>query len=232
MQKLSSFERGRGVLDPTVPVDIGALSQRRRIVEAMVEICAEKTFAATTIADIVSRASVSRTTFYKHFADKRTCFDAALDVCIEELEGVAQKAHEAADSPAEATRKSLASILDVLATNPALAQLALAESVTVDSAVVERYRKLTIPALEQLWTQTGEPLRTYSDVRVALDRVQVLIFDQLSCGRVKQLPELLPEIVYIVVLPFAGHAEALRQARLVAKERSPSGGAADGDNGR
>jgi AcrR family transcriptional regulator len=232
MQKQSSFERGRGVLDPTVPVDIGALSQRRRIVEAMVEICAEKTFAATTIADIVSRASVSRTTFYKHFADKRTCFDAALDVCIEELEGVAERAHEATDSPAETTRKSLAAILDVLATNPALAQLALAESVTVDSAVVERYRKLTIPALEQLWTQTGEPLRTYSDARVALDRVQVLIFNQLSCGRVKQLPDLLPEIVYIVVLPFAGHAEALRQARLVAKGQPPSGGAADGGNGR
>lgn len=232
MQKQSSFDSGRGVLDPTVPLDIGALSQRRRIVDAMVEICAEKTFAATTIADIVGRASVSRTTFYKHFTDKRTCFDAALDVCIQELEGVAASAHVTTDPPAEAIRKSLASILEVLAANPALAQLALAEAVTVDSAVVERYRKLTIPALEQLWTQAGEPLRTYSDARVAFGQVQVLIFDQLSSGRVKQLPELLPEIVYIAVLPFAGHAEALRQARLVASARPSSSGAADAGNGR
>jgi AcrR family transcriptional regulator len=232
MQKQSSFDSGRGVLDPTVPLDIGARSQRQRIIEAMVEICAEKTFAATTIADIVGRASVSRTTFYKHFADKRTCFDAALDVCIEELQGVAERAHAAADPPAEAIRKSIASILEALAANPALAEVALAESLTVDSAVVERYRRLTIPALEQLWTQAGEPLRTYSDARIAFGRVQVLIFDQLSSGRVKRLPELLPEIVYIAVMPFAGHAEALRQARLVAGEQPSPSGAADAGNGR
>ena len=59
----------------------------------MIESCAEKTYAATTIADIVASARISRTTFYKHFADKRECFDAAIDYCIGELEGVAASAH-------------------------------------------------------------------------------------------------------------------------------------------
>ena len=99
-----------GVLDPTIPPDISERTQRRRIIDAMVESCAEKTYAATTIADIVSRASISRTTFYKRFADKRACFDAALDSCIEELRAAAPRRTTRSDPPAEAVRKAAAAI--------------------------------------------------------------------------------------------------------------------------
>ncbi len=99
MQKQWGTEIVRSVLEPTVPIDIGALSQRQRIIEAMIDSCAEKTYAATTIADIVRRASISRTTFYKRFAGKRECFDAALDWCIDELRTAAANAHSSADPP-------------------------------------------------------------------------------------------------------------------------------------
>ena len=69
----------------------------------MIESCAEKTYAATTITDIVARAHISRTTFYKHFDDKRACFDAAIDYCIGEMQEVAAAAHSAR-RPARATR--------------------------------------------------------------------------------------------------------------------------------
>lgn len=220
MQKQGSFDSDRGVLDPTVPLDIGARSQRERIVEAMIEICAEKSFAAATIADIVGRASISRTTFYKHFVDKRACFDATLDLCVNELRSVAGSSHDPADPPAEAVRKGTVAVLELLAAKPALAQVALGEAVTVDPAIVERYRDLLLPALEGRWLSAGESLRGSSDPRIAFGRLQILFFDQLAGGRVKQLPELRPEIVYIAVLPFAGHEEALRQARLAAAEMS------------
>ena len=86
MQKRRGSETVTSVLDPTIPIDIGERSQRQRIIEAMIECCAEKTYAATTIADIVGRASISRTTFYKRFAGKRACFDARLDWCLDELQ--------------------------------------------------------------------------------------------------------------------------------------------------
>src|SRR4249919_64194 len=70
MQKQGSSHIVPGVLDPTIPIDIGEQSQRQRIIDAMIESCAEKTYAATTIADIVKRASISRTTFYKRFPNK------------------------------------------------------------------------------------------------------------------------------------------------------------------
>jgi AcrR family transcriptional regulator len=198
MQKQTGFSSGRGVLDPSLPLDIGARSQRERIVQAMIDICAEKTFAGTTIADIVGGAAISRTTFYKHFDDKRACFDAALESCIEEMRATAAAARASADSQSE-VRKVTQALLELLADNPALAQIALGEAAAVDARNAARYRDLVVPVLE-----------------AHCGRIQLLILDQLAAGRVKQLPELLPEITYIATLPFAGHEEALRQARQIA----------------
>jgi AcrR family transcriptional regulator len=221
MQKRRGTETVRSVLEPTVPVDVGVLSQRQRIIDAMISSCAEKTYAATTIADIVSRASISRTTFYKRFPGKRECFDAALDWCIEELRTAAAESHLSSDSPADAVRKAAVATLDLMAAKPALAQLVMGEAATVEPAVVERYRRLLIPALEDLWDATGEPRDSHSDPRLAFGRAQVLIYNQIIAGRTQELPDLLPEIVYTVLLPFAGHEKALQQARLAGNDVSP-----------
>lgn len=202
-----------GVLDPTISPDIGEQNQRRRIIDAMVECCAEKTFTATTIADIVKRASISRTTFYKRFPNKRSCFDGALDHCIDVLRDAAAAAHDPADPPVEAIRKAATATLKLMAARPALAQLVMGDAVTVEPATVERYRELVIPAMEDLWDRAGEPRRSYSDPGLAFGRVQVLIFSQIAAGRNAQLLDLLPEITYIALLPFVGHEEAARQAR-------------------
>jgi len=202
------------VLDPTIPIDIGERSQRQRIIEAMVECCAEKTYAATTIADIVSHASISRTTFYKRFSGKRECFDAALEWSIEEVQAAAAASYSPSDTPAIATRKAAAAILELMAAKPALTQLLMGEAISVEPAVVGRYRALATPALERLWAHGGEPRQGHTDPRIAFGRAQVLIYNQITAGRAERLPELLPEIVYIALLPFTGHEEALREARL------------------
>ena len=44
---------------------------------------------------------------------------------------------------------------------------------------------------------------------------KILILNQISTGNADRLPELLPEIVYLTVSPYAGHEEALKQSRLV-----------------
>jgi hypothetical protein len=88
------------------------------------------------------------------------------------------------------------------------------EAVSVEPGVVDRYRKLLIPALEKLWAGSGELHRGRTDPRLAFGRAQVLIYNQITAGEVERLPELLPEIVYIALLPFSGHEQALREARL------------------
>jgi len=219
MQKHGSSETRGSVLSPTTPPDIGHQSQRQRILDAMIESCAEKTYAATTITDIVSGARISRTTFYKHFADKRACFEAAVDHCVEQLRKTAEASHSSSDPPGPATRKAAAAVLDALAAQPGLAQLLTGDAIGVDPMVIERYRKATIPALEALWGRDGgSPAHT--DPRLAFGQAQVLILNQIAVGKTDRLAELLPEIVYLAVSPFGGHEEAILQSRLAKENQS------------
>jgi AcrR family transcriptional regulator len=55
---------------------------RRDLAAALAAAVAERGYAATTIADIVAHAHVSKRTFYQHFADKEECMMALYDhVC-------------------------------------------------------------------------------------------------------------------------------------------------------
>ncbi len=189
-------------------------SQRGRIVDAMIESCAEKTYAATTITDIVARAHISRTTFYKHFDDKRACFDAANEYCLAEMQRVAAAAHSPGDPPGDAARRAATAVLEAMAARPGLAQVLTGDAMAVDPGAVERYRRATVPALEALWSRNGDGAPAHTDPRLAFGQAQVLILNQIASGRLEQLPDLLPEIVYLTVSPYGGHEEALKQSRL------------------
>jgi AcrR family transcriptional regulator len=217
MQKHRSSEITASVLRPTAPLDLGARSQRRRIIDAIIDSCAEKTYAATTITDIVGRARISRTTFYKHFDDKRACFDAAIVHCIEQLREVAAEAHSPEDAPADAVRKATTAVIEALAERPGLAQLLTGDAIAVDPRVIERYRKAMIPAIEGLWARSDGSAAPHSDPRLAFGQAQVLILNQIANGKGDRLPELLPEIVYLAVNPFGGHEAALRQSQLASE---------------
>ena len=207
-------------VEATSVPDLGSAAQRRRIVDAMIDSCAEKTYAGTTITDIVARAHISRTTFYKHFDDKRACFDAAIVDCIAQLQAVAAAAHSAEDEPADAVRKSTRAVIEALAERPGLAQLLTGDAIAVDPRVIECYRKATIPALEAIWSRHEGSVQAHSDPRLAFGKAQVLILNEIASGRVDRLPELLPEIVYLAVSPFGGHEAALHQAQLAGENET------------
>lgn len=222
MQKHRSSENPGNVLRPTTPTDIANRTQRQRILDAIIESCEEKTYAATTITDIVARAHISRTTFYKHFDDKRSCFDAALDHCLAELQGVAAASHSATEPPADAARKAATAVLETLAARPGLAQLLTGDAIALQPKLVERYRRATVPALEALWCKDGANPEAHTDPRLAFGQAQVLILNYIAAGKADHLPELRGEIVYLTVSPYGGHEEALEQARLAREETESS----------
>src|ERR1700761_2659831 len=65
---------GRGT-----PRDEAERNQRERLFAAMVATVAEKGYEATTVADLVQLSGVSRSAFYRHFADKEECFLTAAE---------------------------------------------------------------------------------------------------------------------------------------------------------
>jgi AcrR family transcriptional regulator len=204
----------RGVLAHTVPHDIVIVSQRQRVLEAIAGCCAEKTFAATTIADIVSRAGVSRRTFYKLFPNKQTCFEAAVNAFGEEIAETVAAARSGDDPWPDAIRKTIAAVLDLLASKPAFTTLAVIEAVGVEPDLINSYWELVVDKLRIPWPPDKEGTAAPDAARIAVGTAQVLIAQQIASGRTGELPSLLPDLVYIAVLPFVGQEEALAQARL------------------
>jgi AcrR family transcriptional regulator len=204
-----------GVLTPSIPWDIGARTQQQRIFEAMAKSCAEKTFSGTTIADIVGHASISRATFYKHFPNKQACFYATVEAFLEELQRDATDAHSTSDgSHLDSVRKVVTAVVERLDAEPDHAKLLLVEAIVVDPEIVRRYRKLVLRALEPPQRTAMETDRASTDPEIAFGSAMVLVAGHLGSGQTKGLASLLPELIYVALLPYAGQDMALAQARL------------------
>ena len=206
---------GSSLLTPSIPPDIGVRAQQQRILGAMAKSVAAKSISATTIADIVGCASISRATFYKHFVNKRQCFYATADSFLVELQGTAESAHaESRGSGIDSVREAIAAVLETLVAKPDYTKLLLVEAPIVDPEIVRDYRNLTMTALERQLTNAEDSPRAKADPEIAFGRAMVLIADYVAASQVEALPTLLPELVYIALLPYAGQDAALAQARL------------------
>ena len=100
---------------------------RARIFEAMARAVAERGYANTTVADVVSAGRISRRTFYEHFQDKEHCFVETYRIGCEN--GLAQidAAVRALEEPDWRTRLwvSLETYLEILAAEPHFARVLL-----------------------------------------------------------------------------------------------------------
>jgi AcrR family transcriptional regulator len=206
-----------GVLVPAIPADIGARTQRRRILEGMVKACAKKTFATATIADIVAGAGVSRATFYRHFSDKRECFGAAIDSFAEELKTAVVVASAGAASRPDTIQKAIATLLRLLAANPAQAKLLLIDAPIVDPSITLGHRELVVSGLSAQWAAFADEAgreQARPDFRTSFGRAHVLVASCIAAGRTKELPSLLPDLVYVALLLLVDQEEAVAQAEL------------------
>jgi AcrR family transcriptional regulator len=79
---------------------------RRELLAAATKVLAEKGFHDTKISDIASAADVGVGTFYLHFPDKETLFDAVVDETATRLKATIDAARQAETSPTASVRAS------------------------------------------------------------------------------------------------------------------------------
>lgn len=193
-------------------------SQRGRMQFALCDALTEKGYAATTIADVVSRAGVSRRTFYEHFASKQACFEATFDtgarVVIDTLD--AALAEITGDDWRELVRVSLQAYLEMLAAYPAVAWSMEIEALNAGPELYRRNMDLRT-TIARRWAGAYQLART---TEPGLDRdVPDEIFELLvggiddrirHCLRTRDasaLPELLPLLVEASFIMFGAPSE-------------------------
>lgn len=104
----------------TPPEHGGDADPRRRLLRGIAAAVAEKGYVATTIADVVRHAHVSKRTFYEHFPDKQACYLEAYRRGTDRLGRRMLEAGVAAEGPwRERLRAAIGAYLAVLVDAPA-----------------------------------------------------------------------------------------------------------------
>ena len=122
------------------PLHARRRDQQQRLLAAAREVFAERGFAGASIDDIVSRARVSRTTFYRFFAGKEECMLAVFDDAMSRLMQ-AFAAAAAAERPEDRVRLGVSTIVEGLASDPATARVVLVEAVGASPEIEDARRK-------------------------------------------------------------------------------------------
>jgi len=168
-------------------------SQRGRLLDAMAEAVAAKGYAATTVADVIARAGVSRKTFYEHFRDKEACFLAAYDTGVELLLGTLRAAGTPGADPLEVARATTVAYLETLAAEPAFARTFMIEVGAAGAAARER-RDAVHEQFAQLLRERAaaaglaeQPAEIYL---AAVGATDLLVSRLVAAGRASELPAL------------------------------------------
>lgn len=193
-------------------------SQRDRLLTGAAEVVAEKGYASASIADVLRRAGVSRTTFYQLFADKLDCFLAASRMASEVVAAVMAEELTRLDAEASATTlerldRLLGAYLQTLAENPALARVFLVEVYAAGPDAVRQRRESLDQFVDLLATIYGDAdglLGTAPDQRFAAEvlvgAVSSMVTTMIGVGEADRLPELREPL-----MRFASQLGAARQ---------------------
>lgn len=201
-------------------------SQRSRIHQAMIEVVAERGYPETRVVDVIDVAGVSRKTFYELFESKETCFLAAYEVLLGKLLEEATAAFERAPAApwAERAAAALEALLEHLARRPEEARFAIVEVMAAGpKSLARRDAALRQFAgfLEGGRSEAAVELPGITSLAVA-GGINELLYSEILQGAASRLPARLPDLVFLIALPFLGPAEAAAQRERVriAAERS------------
>jgi AcrR family transcriptional regulator len=194
-----------------LPRELVTRSQRERLLAAVVRVTAGNGYESTSVADILEEAGVGRESFYELFEDKKDCLLAARTILVDDLCATVAEAYSGPRPWANRVRDALASMLSWFAADPAAAKVIFVEFSAIGIASRElfrsdfaRFTKLMDDGLEQAEPVPELPHATELAIGAALARVH----DEVVRGRAAELPRLLPELTYELLVPFVGEEQA------------------------
>jgi AcrR family transcriptional regulator len=208
-----------------LPREFVVTSQRDRLLDAMAESCTEKRYAEVSVADIVARARVSRSTFYEIFPDKEACFLAAYDAILGRfVTGVIKACQDPALTWPEQIELGIEAALDFLAAEPAFARMCIVDMFSAGPSALERYLsavRLIATFVDGGRTQMpGREEVPRSIATMSVSGAAVVIRAEIVDERTEYLPEVGPDILFSLLVPYLDREEALARSERYAERRA------------
>lgn len=166
---------------------------RSRLLEGMAHAVAQKGYAETTIADIVREASVSRRTFYEHFATKAECLIALYGAASHNALQVLRDAIDPSHDWEEQVERALAAYLGCMAANPVLMRTLFVEILGLGPEGLAARRRVNQEIADYMLAVVNgaAPGRITPDLAMAVvGGIHELVLQAVEDGRVSELPAL------------------------------------------
>lgn len=210
--------RGRHDLPP----EVVERHQRDRIVAAVAAVISEGGYGSLTVGRIISVARISRTTFYRHFANKQEALEGAHQAIFERYFATVQAVCEVEQEWPVKVKAGIDATLEFAGAWPQQAQLLAAQLNSADRAMAPRVRV----SQDQLVALLGEGRRQLAGAESLPPMTEQALIGALATilgrelfeegGGVARSASLGVELAELTLTPYLGSAGAARAVRSLA----------------
>jgi AcrR family transcriptional regulator len=189
--------------------------QRDRMLTAAVEIIEEAGYSQLTVGAVVTRARVSRKTFYDVFVNCEDCFLAVFEQVLSQVGVLVSQAYAREATWCEGVRSALGSLLVRIEDQPALARLWVVQALGAGEEV-SRLRAEALAVLAKAIDQGRHVASTKNQPpAIAAEGVVGAVFAVFHVRLLNRCEEsftdLLGPLMYMIVLPYLGPRAASRE---------------------
>jgi AcrR family transcriptional regulator len=193
-------------------------SQRERIVDATAAIVAEKGFAGLTIPEIASRANVSHETFYEMYPTKQDAFLGAQKVGLHQALRITAEAYESHKGEwRDGVAAGMHALVEYVSSEPTHAHLTLVDTFGASPQAIEIRER----ALEAFTTYLrpgydAAPLKIDAQgiaAEAVAGGVWQVLHHYIEHGRLYELCDAAPQLIFLTLNPFLGPDAAAEAAR-------------------
>ena len=200
-------------------------NQRERILSAVAEVTRVTGYSAMTVEDIIARAGVSRRTFYDHFKSREDVFLQAYDAGAAQLADVVREAHDSAEGLVDRAAGSLLALLETLANEPSFARMCIVEVLAAGPEALARrnaamswFAGLIDEDAKRALPKSRRPPPLTAETVVG--GIYEVMYARILRGEVAELPSLLPDLTYSLLLPYTGATAAGEAMRRLKRRRA------------
>jgi AcrR family transcriptional regulator/DNA-binding MarR family transcriptional regulator len=209
--------------------------QRARLLTAASDALEALGYPRMSVAEIISRAGVSRKTFYDAFADVEDCFLTLLEETITRAATLAGDAYYGRRHWRAGIRSALGKLLVLMESEPALARLWMVETLKGGERVLERRAQALVRLAELIGegrTATDAVCEPPGVIAVGVvGGVLEIVHARVVSSSEEPLTDLLGPLMYMIVLPYLGTRVAQSELNKPSPQVAPreSVSVSDGD---
>jgi len=187
-----------------------------RILDAVVDVVCERGVAGASVGLVITRARVSRRTFYERFDDLEECLVAVLDDALARAVPLVVHAFVEEGPWQDGMRSALAAMLEFFDSEPALTRVCLVE-LQAATPLVRDHRERILEAFRTLVVARIESEVSHASPLAAEGThasVVGIVNARLISPEQRPLIELLGPLMGIIVGPFMDEAQVTREIEL------------------